>query len=191
MITSTMLLRAYRAGFFPMAVDDEIRWFSPDERGIVPLEAFRPPRRLRRVLRQERFDVTINQAFDRVLAACASRPDPDGTWIDAVIAESYGALHREGHAHSVETWRDGTLVGGLYGVALRGAFFGESMFHTESDASKVALVALVERLRKRGYLLLDVQWVTPHLARFGAVGIPRGEYLARLDRAMRAACCFV
>ncbi len=191
MISSSMLLRAYQAGFFPMSVDGEIRWFSPPERGIVPLEGFHLPRRLKRVLRQGRFDVTIDRAFDRVVAGCASRPDMDGTWIDAVIAESYGALHREGHAHSVEIWRDGALVGGLYGVALRGAFFGESMFHTETDASKVALAALVDRLRARDYQLLDVQWVTPHLARFGAVGIPRGEYLARLDRAMRAPCRFV
>jgi len=191
MISSSMLLRAYQAGFFPMSVDGEIRWFSPPERGIVPLEGFHRPRRLKRVLRQGRFDVTINRAFDRVVAGCASRPDEDGTWIDPVIAESYGALHHEGYAHSVETWRDGALVGGLYGVALQGAFFGESMFHTETDASKVALAALVERLRARGYRLLDVQWVTPHLARFGAVGIPRNEYLERLDRAMRAACRFV
>ncbi len=186
-----MLLRAYRAGFFPMSVDGQIRWFSPRERGIVPLESFHLSRRFRRVVRQGRFEVTINRAFDRVVAACASRPDPDGTWIDAEIAESYGALHREGHAHSVEAWRDGMLVGGLYGVALRGAFFGESMFHVETDASKVALAALVDRLRARDYRLLDVQWVTPHLARFGAVEVPRGEYLARLERAMLAACRFV
>ena len=147
----------------------------------MPLEEFHRPRRLKRVLRQGRFDVTINRAFDRVVAGCASRPEADGTC----------ALHREGYAHSVETWRDGALVGGLYGVALHGAFFGESMFHTETDASKVALAALVERLRERDYRLLDVQWVTPHLARFGAVGIPRNEYLERLDRAMRAPCRFV
>ena len=186
-----MLLGAYRAGFFPMAVDGGIRWFSPPERGIVPLERFHLPRRLRRVLRQGRFDVTINRAFDRVVAGCASRPDAEGTWIDPVIAESYGALHREGYAHSVEAWRDDALVGGLYGVALRGAFFGESMFHTETDASKVALAALVMRLRAREFRLLDVQWVTPHLARFGAVGIPRNDYLERLDRAMHAPCRFV
>ena len=191
MITSTMLLRAYRAGFFPMSVDGEIRWFSPQERGIVPLESFHLSRRLRRVVRQGRFEVTINRAFDRVVASCASRPDPDGTWIDAEIAGSYGALHREGHAHSLETWRDGMLVGGLYGVALRGAFFGESMFHVETDASKVALAALVERLRARDYRLLDVQWVTPHLARFGAVEVLRDQYLERLERAMLVACCFV
>ncbi len=185
-----MLLRAYRAGFFPMSVEGEIRWYSPQERGIVPLDAFHLPRRLRRVLRQGRFEVTINRAFDRVVAACSERPEPEGVWIDAVIAESYGVLHREGHAHSVETWRDGALVGGLYGVALRGAFFGESMFHKETDASKVALAALVERLRARGYRLLDIQWLTPHLARFGAVEVSRGEYLRRLDRAMRSACCF-
>ena len=191
MIPSTTLLHAYQAGFFPMAVDGEIRWYSPEGRGIVPLDRFHLPRRLRRVLRQGRFEVAINRAFDRVVAGCAARPGTEGTWIDAEIAESYGALHREGHAHSVETWQDGALVGGLYGVAIRGAFFGESMFHATTDASNVALAALVERLRARGYRLLDVQWLTPHLERFGAVEVPRHRYLRLLARALEAECCFV
>ncbi len=191
MILTTTLLYAYQAGFFPMAVDGEIRWYSPEERGIVPLDHFHLPRRLRRVLRQGRFEVAVNRAFDEVVAGCAARPDAEGTWIDAEIAESYEVLHRKGHAHSVEAWQDGALAGGLYGVAIRGAFFGESMFHTTTDASNVALAALVERLRARGYRLLDVQWVTPHLERFGAVEVPRGRYLSLLAHALEADCRFV
>ena len=186
-----MLLAAYRQGFFPMAVDGEIRWFSPRERGIIPLDGFHLPRRLRRVLRQRRFEVAVDRAFDRVVAACASRPAADGTWIDAEIAASYAALHRAGCAHSVETWCDGELVGGLYGVTLRGAFFGESMFHRTTDASKVALSFLVERLRERGYTLLDIQWVTPHLARLGAVAVHRTRYRVLLAAAMQQDCRFV
>ena len=191
MISSSTLLGAYRAGFFPMSIDGEVRWFSPEARGIVPLDGFHVSKRLRRVLRQGRFEVAVDRAFDRVVAACASRADPAGTWIDAEIARSYGALHRAGFAHSVETWRDGRLVGGLYGVTLRGAFFGESMFHTMSDASKVALAELVDRLRGRGYVLLDIQWLTPHLRRFGAVEVSRGRYLELLAGAMREDCRFV
>ena len=191
MISSSTLLGAYRAGFFPMSIDGEVRWFSPEARGIVPLDGFHVSKRLRRVLRQGRFEVAVDRAFDRVVAACASRADQGGTWIDAEIAGSYGALHRAGFAHSVETWRDGRLVGGLYGVTLRGAFFGESMFHTVTDASKVALAELVDRLRERGYVLLDVQWLTPHLERFGAVEVSRRRYLEMLAGAMREDCRFV
>ena len=191
MISSSTLLGAYRAGFFPMSIDGEIRWFSPAARGIIPLDEFHVSKRLRRVLRQARFEVAVDRAFDRVVSACASRPDPAGTWIDAEIAESYAALHRAGFAHSVETWRDGRLVGGLYGVTLRGAFFGESMFHTVTDASKVALAGLVDRLRARGYALLDIQWLTPHLERLGAVEVPRRRYLELLAGAMREDCRFV
>ena len=191
MIPSSTLLAAYRKGFFPMAIDGEIHWFSPRERGIIPLDRFHASRRLRRVLRQGRFEVAVDRAFDGVVAACASRPAPDGTWIDAEIAESYAALHRAGFAHSVETWRDGELVGGLYGVTLHGAFFGESMFHRVTDASKVALAWLVERMRARGYTLLDIQWVTPHLASLGAVAVPRTYYRALLADAMRQDCRFV
>ena len=191
MIPPRTLLAAYRQGFFPMAVDGEIRWFSPRERGIIPLDGFHVPRRLGRVLRQGRFEVVVDRTFEDVVAACASRPGSDGTWIDAEIAASYAALHRAGFAHSVETWRQGELVGGLYGVTLRGAFFGESMFHRVTDASKIALAWLVERLRARGYSLLDVQWVTPHLARLGAVAVRRARYRALLAAAMRRDCRFV
>ena len=191
MIPSGTLLAAYSKGFFPMAIDGEIRWFSPRERGIIPLDGFHVSRRLGRVLRQGRFEVVVDRAFEGVVAACASRPDTDGTWIDAEIAESYAALHRAGFAHSVETWQNGELVGGLYGVTLRGAFFGESMFHRVTDASKVALAWLVERLRARGYTLLDIQWVTPHLASLGAVAVHRTRYRVLLAAAMREDCRFV
>ncbi len=126
-----------------------------------------------------------------MIRACASRPDPSGNWINQDIADSYCALHEAGYAHSVETWSDTALVGGLYGVSLRGAFFGESMFHSASDASKLALCALVDRLRARGYLLLDIQWLTPHLERFGAIEVPRPSYLKLLAAAMQKECRFV
>jgi leucyl/phenylalanyl-tRNA--protein transferase len=169
-----------------MAVEPgEIRWYSPDPRGIIPLDTFHASKRLARLVRQGRFEVRIDTAFEDVIRACAEREDEDGSWIDAEIAESYVALHADGLAHSVETWQDGMLVGGLYGVALGGAFFGESMFHRVTDASKVALVALVERLRARGFRLLDTQWVTEHLTQFGAVEIPRRRYLRLLDEALR------
>jgi leucyl/phenylalanyl-tRNA--protein transferase len=194
MIETDLLISAYASGWFPMAVEGgEIRWFSPDPRGIVPLDAFTPPRRLERVWRQRRFEIRIDTAFDAVIRACAEierDPDDPGTWITEEIVESYNALHARGLAHSVEAWRDGRLVGGLYGVALGGAFFGESMFHRETDASKIALMALVDRLRDRGYQLLDTQWTTAHLARFGAVDVPRREYLRRLERALRVSCGF-
>ena len=144
-------------------------------------------------MRAGRFRIEVDRAFGDVMRACAAderdREDP-GTWIDDEIIESYTALHEAGIAHSVEAWIDDRLVGGLYGVALRGAFFGESMFHHETDASKVALVALVERLRARGYRLLDTQWVTPHLEQFGAVEIPREDYLRRLEQSLTLDCTF-
>ena len=190
MIPIATLLGAYGAGYFPMAVDGRIRWFSPEWRGVIPIDRFRVSRRLARLLRQERFRCTVNEAFRDVITACASRRDADGTWIDDEIRESYCLLHEAGHAHSIEVWADDRLAGGLYGVSLRGAFFGESMFHRVRDASKVALSCLVARLRDRGYRLLDVQWVTPHLERFGAVEIPRARYLALLERSMGRACTF-
>jgi leucyl/phenylalanyl-tRNA--protein transferase len=185
-----LLVRAYREGIFPMALEaGEIGWFSPDPRGIIPLDAFRVPARLARVVRQGRFEIRIDTAFEAVMRACAERPG-EGTWISEEIIESYMALHRLGLAHAIETWQDGRLVGGLYGVQLGGAFFGESMFHRATDASKVALAALVDRLQRRGFLLLDVQWVTPHLEQFGAVEIPRRRYLALLKRALAKDCVF-
>ncbi len=184
MIDPALLVRAYREGIFPMAMEDgEIGWFSPDPRGILPIETFRIPSRLARVVRQHRFEVTIDRDFAAVLRACAERRD-EGTWISDEILESYLALHRLGLAHSVETRQDSRLVGGLYGVHLGGAFFGESMFHRVTDASKVALVALVDRLARGGFQLLDIQWVTPHLAQFGAIEIARKDYLTRLRRAL-------
>jgi leucyl/phenylalanyl-tRNA--protein transferase len=185
MIPADALLNAYASGWFPMAVaPGEIRWYSPDPRGIIPLDTFHVPSRLARTLRRHAFETRINTRFRDVITACAERDDADGNWIDAEIIESYCALHESGFAHSVETWREGRLVGGLYGVALGGAFFGESMFHHATDASKAALVALVERLRARGFVLLDTQWVTAHLLQFGAVDISRRRYLRRLDEAL-------
>jgi len=191
MIPAAKLLDAYASGWFPMAVaPGVIRWYSPDPRGIVPLESFHVPRRLARTLRQQRFDVRVDTAFRGVITACSQRVDDEGNWIDDEILESYCALHAAGHAHSVEAWQDGALVGGLYGVSLGGAFFGESMFHLVADASKAALVSLVDRLRAGGFTLLDTQWVTGHLAQFGAIEIPRRRYLRLLDDAMRTAAVF-
>jgi len=191
MIQPQTLLDAYASGWFPMAVTPgEIRWYSPDPRGIIPLDAFHVSRRLARVIRTGRFEIRVDSAFEDVIVACSQRPDSDGNWIDREIIESYCNLHALGHAHSVEAWQEGALVGGLYGVALGGAFFGESMFHRSHDASKAALVALVERLRARGYALLDTQWVTDHLVQFGAIEIPRRRYLRLLDGALRIDAVF-
>jgi leucyl/phenylalanyl-tRNA--protein transferase len=194
MLPPDMLLTAYATGWFPMAVDGgEVRWFSPDPRGIIPLDTFHVSRRLARVWRQGTFRIEIDSRFEEVIRACATATrggEEGGSWISDEIVESYVVLHEEGVAHSVEAWKGDRLVGGLYGVALGGAFFGESMFHRETDASKVALVALVERLRGRGYVLLDTQWTTPHLEQFGAIEIPRRDYLRRLDRALKLRCTF-
>jgi leucyl/phenylalanyl-tRNA---protein transferase len=184
------LLLAYASGWFPMGDDDgQIRWYSPDPRGVIPLDHFHLPRRLARTIRQQRFDIRIDTAFRAVVTACAEDRE-EGTWITREIIDSYTALHERGLAHSVEVWQDERLVGGLYGVSLRAAFFGESMFHHVTDASKVALAALVDRLRDRGFRLLDVQWVTPHLERFGALEIPRRQYLRRLAQALDAEARF-
>ena len=194
MIPSELLVSAYSSGWFPMALDGgDIRWYSPDPRGIISLEQFHVPSRLARVIRTGRFQVEVDRSFDAVIRACAEtdrKDDDPGTWIDEEILASYVELHRLGLAHSVETWQAGQLVGGLYGVALGGAFFGESMFHRATDASKVALAALVERLRARDFRLLDVQWVTPHLEQFGAIEIRRNEYLNRLADALAAPARF-
>lgn len=182
------LLLAYRTGLFPMPVGEHLAWWSPDPRGVIPLDGLRVSRSLRRSLR--RYRVTSDEAFDRVVEACADRSRPGG-WIDERIRHAYGVLHAMGWAHSVETWSDdGELVGGLYGVAVGGLFAGESMFSRATDASKVALVHLVDRLRRGGCALLDVQWLTPHLASLGAVEIPRPEYLGRLREAVRLPQCW-
>ncbi len=193
MIPSELLVSAYASGWFPMAVGPgDIQWFSPDPRAIIPLDAFHVPKRLARVIRRGGFTIRIDSVFEQVIRACAADRDPDdpGSWIDEEIIESYCALHERGVAHSVESWQGERLVGGLYGVALGGAFFGESMFHHVTGASKVALVALVERLRARGFRLLDTQWATEHLVQFGAVEIPRRRYLKLLDASLGLDCTF-
>jgi leucyl/phenylalanyl-tRNA---protein transferase len=182
MISSELLLEGYRLGVFPMAMEDgTIEWFSPDPRAILPIEDFHLPHALRRLLRKGAFETTIDNRFSEVIAACAARKD---TWINPEIIESYVWLHQLGHAHSVEAWVKGKLAGGLYGVAIGGAFFGESMFHRVTDASKIALVALVEHLRTRKFALLDTQWLTPHLKQFGGIEISRNHYLRLLRRAV-------
>jgi leucyl/phenylalanyl-tRNA--protein transferase len=175
---------AYRHGIFPMADEGsgEILWFRPDPRAIIPLDGFHISRSLARTLRRGIFEVRVDTDFEGVMRGCADRPE--GTWISERFVEVYGALHRAGKAHSVEAWRDGRLVGGAYGLALGGAFMAESMFHRETDASKVALTVLVARLQERGFTLLDVQYVTPHLESLGAVEITRREYERRLERAL-------
>jgi len=188
-LTPEIVLHGYRLGIFPMADEfGEISWYSPDPRCIFEYDRFRVPRSLRQVIRRGTFETRANTAFDQVIGACADRSE--GTWISPGFAAVYIELHHIGHAHCVESWQDGKLVGGLYGVAIGGVFFGESMFHRVTDASKVALVALIERLKERGFALIDVQWSTPHLQRFGAVEIPRSEYLDRLERALKLPCRF-
>jgi leucyl/phenylalanyl-tRNA--protein transferase len=193
-ITPDLLLRAYSVGLFPMAEcrdDPMLFWVDPKLRGILPLERFRLPRRLRRTLRQGRFAVTCDKAFRRVIEGCAeAAPARPNTWINDEIIELYCRLHERGEAHSLECWRAGGLVGGLYGVALGGAFFGESMFTRQRDASKVALVHLIARLRAGGFVLLDTQFLTAHLERFGAIEIPREAYRRRLVAALAAEARF-
>jgi leucyl/phenylalanyl-tRNA--protein transferase len=187
-ITPEILLKAYAAGIFPMSEDAEdptLFWVEPRERGIIPLEGFRISRRLARTVRSDVFEVRIDHDFERVIAGCAAPGfDREKTWISGRIRQLYGELFDAGHCHTVEVYRDGRLVGGLYGVRLGAAFFGESMFHRARDASKVALVHLVARLRRGGFTLLDTQFVTEHLAQFGAVEIPRREYKLLLRNAV-------
>lgn len=183
-ISPELIVAAYCQGIFPMADDrGKIGWYSPDPRAIFPLEAgaFHVPRSLRKRIRRGEYEITVNRAFAAVMRGCADR---DTTWISEDIVEHYTALHEKGLAHSVEAWQEGTLVGGLYGVSLGGAFMGESMFSRRTDASKVCLVALVDRLRERGFVLLDSQMPTEHLQRFGQVLVPRVEYLRRLRAAL-------
>jgi leucyl/phenylalanyl-tRNA--protein transferase len=189
--TPELLVRAYQRGVFPMAdsADGELGWYSPDPRAVIPLDRFRIPRSLARTVRAARFELRTDTAFEAVMRACAEpAPGREQTWIDERLVRAYVDLHQRGAAHSVETWLAGALVGGLYGVHLGAAFFGESMFsRPESggrDASKVALVALVELLRAAGFRLLDTQFRTEHLARFGCTEIPRNVYLALLERAL-------
>jgi leucyl/phenylalanyl-tRNA--protein transferase len=177
-----LLLEAYASGVFSMGMEDgKIRWFSPDPRGILPLGEFHVPHGLKRALKHPGWELRTDTAFDEVVGACAARDD---TWITPLIRKAYRELFEEGHAHSVEIWKEGRLAGGLYGVALGGAFFGESMFHRITDASKVALWHLIRILRENGFTLLDTQWTTEHLKQFGAREIPREEYLALLSEAL-------
>ncbi len=189
-ITPEILLKAYAAGIFPMAEsaeDPSLFWIDPEERGIIPLDGFHLPKSLRKAMLKEPFEVRIDTAFKEVMAACAEeRPGRESTWINTRIRALYGQLFRMGFCHSVECWRDDNLVGGLYGVCIAGAFFGESMFSRERDASKIALVYLVARLRAGGFKLLDTQFVTDHLSRFGATEIERELYHQLLESALEA-----
>jgi len=190
-----LLLQAYAIGVFPMAEgrdDPRLFFVDPDRRGILPLDRFHVSRSLRKTVLRRRFQVTCDRAFEATLAGCAEATDrrPD-TWINHEIFRLFVALHERGHAHSIECWLDGELVGGLYGVRLGAAFFGESMFSRATDASKVALVHLVARLRAGGFTLLDSQFITSHLQRFGALEIPRAEYRERLERALSTPAQFV
>jgi len=193
-ITPEVLLRAYACGIFPMsesADDPTIFWVEPEQRGIIPLHGFRVSSRLARTVRSNVFQVTVNTAFKQTIAGCAEpQPDRDDTWINGRIRDLYTALHQIGHAHSVEAWQGGDLVGGLYGVSLGRAFFGESMFHRARDASKVALVHLVARLIAGGFVLLDTQYVTEHLRTFGAAEVPQRRYRVMLDEALNGTADF-
>lgn len=187
-ITTELMLRAYRHGLFPMAETrrgERLYWLDPERRGVLPLDRFHFPRRLARTVLSDAFSVTVDQDFAGTIAGCASSaPGREDTWINQQIERLFGDLHQQGHAHSVESRIDGHLVGGLYGVAIGGVFFGESMFSMVRDASKVALVHLVARLRLGGFQLLDTQFVTAHLAQFGAEELPRDDYKVRLAQAV-------
>lgn len=184
------LLQAYSQGAFPMTDrDGQTRWYTADPRGILPLEKFHIPHTLRQVVRQKRFEIRINYDFPGTMRACMN-VRREGSWISEDLVRVYSQLHDLGFAHSVEAWENDELAGGLYGVSLGAAFFGESMFHYKRDASKVALVHLVERLRERKFELLDTQATTQHLRRFGCVDIPAPEYIARLNRALKRRCEF-
>ena len=187
LIPAELLLRAYRSGIFPMADfrdDREVYWVEPKERAIIPLDGFRLSRSLAKVLKKDRFRVTCDRAFPEVIAECAApREDHAESWISRQIEASYIALNEQGHAHSIEVWREGALVGGLYGVAFDRVFCGESMFSRTDNASKVALAWLVAAMRRAGYVLLDCQFMTDHLASMGAVAIPQSAYVAKLIEA--------
>ena len=191
-LTPEVLVSAYMQGIFPMAYDDgRIHWFSPNPRAILPLDGLRVAQSLRRIIHHGPFEVRFNTAFDQVIAACAApAPGREDTWISAEVAAAYNRLHRLGLAHSVESWVGEELVGGLYGVAIRGFFAGESMFSRRRDASKVALYYLVQRLRARDFRLLDVQYTTPHLVRLGAVEVSRRTYLTLLRQALAVEVSF-
>jgi len=184
------LLSAYQQGIFPWFDEDTpILWWSPDPRAILEFDNLYISKRLARTIRTNKFQVTFNQDFDAVVQGCTYRPE-EGTWITPEVANAYGEFHRSGHAHSVEVWQQGVLVGGLYGVAIGGLFAGESMFSTVSDASKIALVALVNRLKEKGYQLFDLQIINEHTSTMGATEIPRDDYIARVKTAIKKDICF-
>ncbi|RCW27874.1 leucyl/phenylalanyl-tRNA--protein transferase [Ciceribacter lividus] len=187
-ITPEILLRAYSIGLFPMAEsadDPEIFWVEPELRGIIPLDQFHVSKSLAKAIRHRPFDIRYDTAFDLVLDKCAeAAEDRPSTWINQTIKDLYRALHRMGHAHSVEAWEGDELVGGLYGVSLGSAFFGESMFARRTNASKICLVHLVERLKERGFTLLDTQFTTEHLKTFGAIDVPKDQYGQLLEKAV-------
>jgi leucyl/phenylalanyl-tRNA---protein transferase len=184
------LLQAYSQGAFPMTDrDGRTRWYTADPRGILPLDSFHIPHTLRQTVRQGKFEIRINFDFAGAMRACMN-VRREGSWISEELVRAYTQLHGMGFAHSVEAWKDGTLAGGLYGVSLGGAFFGESMFHFQRDASKVALVHLVERLRERGFELLDTQATTQHLRKFGCIDIAASEYMTKLHSAVKRRCEF-
>lgn len=194
MLTPEMLIAAYSSGIFPMADEDgQLGWYEPSIRAVIPLDdSFHVPHRLARTIRSGRYELRVDTAFTEVVRSCAlTGPGRESTWISAEIVRAYSELHRLGIAHSVESWCDGRLVGGLYGVAIGGLFAGESMFHSERDASKVALVHLVDRLRQGRFALLDSQYIVgPHMLQFGTVEISRAEYHRRLRAALRVAASF-
>ena len=193
-IPTDLLLKAYASGVFPMAEsasDPEVFWVRPETRGIIPLDGFHTPKSLRKTIRKNRFEIRFDSDFEATIDACAEkREERRSTWINAPIREAYIQLHRMGHCHSVEAWHADRLVGGLYGLALGRVFFGESMFSKETDASKVCLVALVERLNERGFALLDTQFTTEHLKHFGAVDVPRAKYEKMLAEALKGEAAF-
>jgi leucyl/phenylalanyl-tRNA--protein transferase len=193
-IPTDLLLKAYASGVFPMAEsasDPEVFWVRPETRGIIPLDTFHIPRSLRKTMRQGRFEIRFDSDFPGVIDACAeAREERKSTWINLPIREAYIGLFERGHCHSVEAWHGRKLVGGLYGVTLGRVFFGESMFSREADASKACLVRLVERLRERGFVLLDTQFTTEHLKRFGAIDVPRGKYERMLEDALEGEAVF-
>ncbi len=185
-----MLLAAYQNGYFPMALekdDPELYWFSPEERGVLPIEGFNIPRGLKRAMKEHPYTITVDRDFDAVIRACSTLTSKrKDTWINDAIIELYNELHVRGAAHSIEVWLDGELVGGLYGVSIGGVFFGESMFSSAENASKIALVTLVEILKEAGYELLDTQYVNEHLKQFGVESISKKRYMTKLEKALRA-----
>ena len=191
-LSAEQLIYAYASGYFPMGDEaEEIRWYNPDPRAIIPIESYAPVKSLRPILNKGIFECRINQAFELVMRHCSQpRSEDDGIWISEEIIQAYTELHRLGLAHSVEVYTNGELVGGLYGVCLGGAFFGESMFSWVSNASKVAFHHLLVRLRERGYVLLDTQFINDHVQRLGAIEIPQAEYLDRLEKALHKKCKF-